>query len=177
MRSSRERLDGEAVVRGRQARPQRPPVPAAEDVVMRGRGGRRPVRRASPSSAAAESRPPIAPPGTSPSVPPPVAQPSSPAAPVRFAPATVMVPWETIVALAVCYDPLQICGGLDRAIALSDQVRRAFSVRRGFTAAPLQLAACLAFECRSMRHCGVVPQGDDLAYLSALYAVVEGEAR
>lgn len=85
--------------------------------------------------------------------------------------------WEAIVALAMRYDPLQICGGLDRAISLSDEVRRGYASRRGFSAPPLQLAACLAFECRSMRHCGIVPQGDDLAYLSALYTVVEREAR
>ena len=77
--------------------------------------------------------------------------------------------------LAMRFDPLQITGGLDRAIALSDQVRRGYAARGGFSESPLDLAACLSFECRSLRHCGMVAQGDDLAYLSALYAVVASE--
>jgi hypothetical protein len=82
------------------------------------------------------------------------------------------VPWAEICELAFRFDPMQIAGSIDRAIALADRVRASFVVTRAFSVEPRELAACLAFECRTCHHCGVVPSGDDLGYLSALYTAV-----
>jgi len=162
MRSSRERQDGSVVLRGRRSMGAARRMRAAADSrVIEGRpddgGG------AWPDSLSA--------PAVEPPAPPPLSQAPAPA-PAVFLPRVERVPWESIVALARRYDPLQITGGLDRAIALSDSVRREFAARGGFSVAPLLLAACLAFECRSMQHCGIIPQGDDLMYLCALHAAV-----
>lgn len=82
------------------------------------------------------------------------------------------IAWADIQKLAAGYDALQIAGSLDRAIALADRVRAEFTMHGGFSVSPRELAACIAFETRTCLHCGVVPDGDDLRYLSALYMVV-----
>lgn len=173
MRSSRERaadVRPEDIARSRRERAAADPpepmgrrrreraAPARPDTVVRSRREHVAAARSAASPALAPSAaPPLAP------------------APVRAAPIAAPVPWAAIVALALRYDPLQITGGLDRAIALADHVRRDFLMRGGFSVSPRELAACLAFECRSMQHCGMEPQGDDLSYLTALFAVVEAE--
>lgn len=80
--------------------------------------------------------------------------------------------WDEVAALGLRFDALSLAGGMDRCILLADRVRAHYEMSGGFTASPRELAACLAFECRSRQHCGVVPDGVDLAYLVALHASV-----
>lgn len=82
--------------------------------------------------------------------------------------------WDDITALANRFDCLALAGGMQRAATLADRLRAAHLQSGAWPGTAAELEACLSFECRTWQHCGMVPDGDDLQYIAALYASLQG---
>ncbi len=82
--------------------------------------------------------------------------------------------WDDIVTLANQFDAIELGGGMQRAADVADRVRAAWSRERACPDAEARaLQICLSFECRTLQHCGIVPQGDDFDFLAAIYRKLE----
>ncbi|MBM3464013.1 MAG: hypothetical protein FJX76_18110 [Armatimonadetes bacterium] len=80
--------------------------------------------------------------------------------------------WHEISTLASRYDCIAMTGSLQRAVDLADRVRALHNSGVGWSGSDTDLQACLSFECRTWQHCGLEPDGDDRAYICALYQAV-----